>query len=261
MDGIGYSWDASYSVGDNLKCWDESTSKIKITSYTPAANRHITRTPVVGANNSKGQVYYVGKSSEADLQKYGLNYLQPWRDPEITNYTEAKQLGDNLLAIYSMDTQMINMLVIGKGHLQVGKTLNMGWAGVFSITQGDFLLTKRVWRPIPDISELELTDNILTRKAFNVKVINKFYDEDAQQSYDFPDVSESTVDGTVQVLRSLSDLRANAPIVHIEAGAPDVNFDVDDGVEIGDFYVDTAGTKAYICLSNTSGAADWNQID
>ncbi|BDI54939.1 MAG: adhesin [Asgard archaea virus VerdaV3] len=208
LDALGYSWDANYNVGDNLKCWDEITKKIRITSYTPNANRHITRTPVIGANNDLGQVYYVGKASDTAVQKYGLNYLQTWRDPEISNYTEAKQLGDNLLAVYSMDTQMIAMLVVGKGHLQVGKTLNLGWAGVFSITQNNLLLTKRVWYPIPDISELELTDNILTRKAFNVKVINKFYDEDAQQSYDEPDVAESTVAGTVESLHSIAQLRS-----------------------------------------------------
>jgi hypothetical protein len=208
FDAFGWDTDPSYSVGDNLKCWDESTSKIKITSYTPNANRHITRAPVIGANNDLGQVYYVGKASDAVEQKYGINYLQPWRDPEITNYAEAKQLGDNLLAIYSLDTQMIAMIAVGKGHLQVGKTLNLGWAGVFSITQGDFLLTKRIWYPIPDISVLELTDNILTKKAFNVKVINKFYDEDAQQSYDEPDVAESTMDGTVEALHSVAELRS-----------------------------------------------------
>ena len=247
--------------GDNLKCWNENTKKIKITSYTPAANRHVTRAPVIGANNDLGQVYKVGRAIEEEEDQFGINELQPWRDPEITNYTEANQIATNLQTIYSIDTQMIEMLTVKKGHLQVGKTLNLGMTGLFSITQHDFLLTKRIWHPINDISEIELTDNILTRKAFNVRVINKFYDEDAQQSYDEPDASESTVAGTVQVLRSLANLRANAPIVHIVAGAPDVNYDVDDGVEIGDLYIDTTNTKAYICLSNTSGAADWNQID
>ena len=197
VDAWGESWDANYDVGDNLKCWDESTSKIMITSYTPNANRHITRAPVIGAINSLGQVYYVGKAVDSIVQKYGINQLQPWRDSEITNYTEAKQLGDNLLAIYSMDTQMIKILAVGKGHIQVAKTLNMGWAGVFSITQNNFLVTKRVWSPMNDLCQLELTDNILTRKAFNIRVINKFYDDDAQKTIDVAEVPESTVDGTV----------------------------------------------------------------
>lgn len=190
------------------KSWNQATSNVKITSYTPNANRHITRAPVVGANNDLGQVYYVGKASDAAVQKYALNYLQTWRDSEITNYTEAKQLGDNLLAIFSMDTQMISLLTAGKKHVQVGYTIEFAWTNVFPITQAHFLITKRVWYPMKDLCEIELTDNILTRKAFNVRVINKFYDEDAQQSYEEPDVSESTVDGTVIPLVSVAELRA-----------------------------------------------------
>jgi len=189
------------------KSWNQNTTKVKIVNYTPAANRYITRTPVIGANNDLGQVYYVGKASDSAVQKYGINQLQPWRDSEITNYTEAKQLGDNLLAIYSMDTQMISLLTVGKKHVQVGYTIEFAWTGVFSITQADFLVTKRVWYPMNDICEIELTDNILTRKAFNIRVINKFYDEDAQQSYDKPDVPESTMDGVVQPLVSIQELR------------------------------------------------------
>lgn len=200
--------DEEYTVGQNASAWNQYTSHIRITSYTPAANRHITRTPVIGGYNDLGQVYYVGKASDADVQKYGINELQPWRDPEITNYTEAKQLGDNLLAVYSMDTQMISMLVVGKKHIQVGYTVEVEWSGVFSITKKDFLVTKRIWYPMIDVCNLELTDNILTKKAFNIRVINKFYDEDAQQGYEDPDMSESTMDGTVLSLKSISELRS-----------------------------------------------------
>ncbi|KKN27823.1 hypothetical protein LCGC14_0860440 [marine sediment metagenome] len=188
--------------------WTQATSHVKITAYTPKANRHVTQAPVIGANNSLGQVYYVGRASESEEDQFGINELQPWRDPEITNYTEAKQLGDNLQTIYSLDTQMISMLVVGKKHIQVGYTLQLSWNILFNISLANFLVTKRVWYPINDVCELELTDNILTRKAFNLRVINKFYDEDAQQSYEDPDVSESTVDGTVLTLTSVAELRA-----------------------------------------------------
>ncbi|KKL89475.1 hypothetical protein LCGC14_1914350, partial [marine sediment metagenome] len=52
---------------------------------------------------------------------------------------------------------------------------------------------------------------ILTRDAFNVKVINKIYDEDAQQAYDKSDVPESTEDGVVQTLSSISQIRIAGP--------------------------------------------------
>lgn len=215
---IGYKPDGEmfFNKYNNLtatgKSWNQNTSHVKITSYTPVANRHVTKTPVIGANNSLGQVYYVGSATDTILQKFGINELQPWRDPEITNYTEAKQLGDNLQIIYSMDTQMISMLVVGKKHIQVGYTVELEWAGVFTITKKDFLVTKRVWYPIIDVCNLELTDNILTRKAFNIRVINKFYDEDAQQGYEEPDVAESTMAGTVLPLMSIAELRAKGLI-------------------------------------------------
>ncbi len=208
IDAYGETENASYTVGDNLNAWSQKTKNIKITSYTPAANRHVTKTPVIGANNDLGQVYYVGTATDAELQKFGIIELQPWRDPEITNYSEAKQVGDNLQIIYSLDTQMISMLVVGKKHIQVGYTVQLSWNILFNVALGNFLVTKRVWYPITDICELEITDNILTRKAFNLRVINKFYDEDAQEGYDHPDVPESTADGTVLLLKSLAELRA-----------------------------------------------------
>ena len=208
FDAIGWSWDPSYDVGDNLNAWTQATSYVKITHYTPAGNRHITRAPVIGANNDLGQVYYVGSASESEEHRFGINELQPWRDPEITNYSEAKQLGDNLQEIYSLDTQMISMLVAKKKHIQVGYTVKLSWNILFNISLANFLVTKRVWYPITDISELELTDNILTRKAFNLKVINSFYDENAQEGYEHPDVPESAADGTVLPLKSIAELRA-----------------------------------------------------
>jgi len=196
---------------DNLSAsgisWSNNTSHVKITSYTPAANRHITRAPVIGAYNNLGQVYVVGKATEDEEIQFGINKLQEWRDPEITNYTEASQLATNLQIIYSLDTQIINMLVAKKKHIQVGYTIEVEWSGIFNIDKKDFLVLRRVWQPMYDITELELTDNILTRDAFNVKVINKIYDEDAQQAYDKPEVQESTEDGTVVPLISISELR------------------------------------------------------
>ena len=206
--------------------WTQDTSIVKITAYTPQANRHVTRTPVIGAYNNLGQVHYVGIGTEDEEDNFGINELQVWRDPEISNYTEAKQLGDNLQEIYSLDTQMISMLVVNKKHIQVGYTVQLSWNILFNVALGNFLVTKRVWYPITDVCEVDLTDNILTRKAFNLRVINKFYDEDAQEGYEDPNIPESGGDGTVLPLSSIAELRAFgiAPLgmslfLHIEGSA------------------------------------------
>jgi len=125
--------------------WDQDTSNVKITAYTPAANRHITQAPVIGAYNDLGQVHYIGRATDIEEDQYGKNIMQSWRDPEITNYAEAKQLGDNLQIIYSLDTQIIDLLVVKKKHIQVGYTVQLAWNRVFDIEQNNFLVKKRVW--------------------------------------------------------------------------------------------------------------------
>lgn len=45
------------------------------------------------------------------------------------------------------------------------------------------------------------------------------------------------------------------------ATAPGIGDDINDGVEIGDRWIDTTANKAYVCLDNAAGAADWNQTD
>ncbi|KKL22799.1 hypothetical protein LCGC14_2431790, partial [marine sediment metagenome] len=187
-----------------------NTTAVKITRYTPAANRHITRAPVIGAYNNLGQVYYVGIATEDEETQFGINKLQPWNDPEITNYTEAKQLGDNLQIIYSLDTQVISMLVIDKKHIQVGYTIQLSWTGLFNIDLANFLVKKRIWYPITDVTNLELTSNIITGTSFLTKLLftDKIYDDDAQQAFVDPDVPESVADGTVVSLTSIARLRA-----------------------------------------------------
>ncbi|KKL76863.1 hypothetical protein LCGC14_2040640, partial [marine sediment metagenome] len=157
--------------------------------------------------NNLGQVYVVGRATDDEEDQLGINTLQAWRDPEITNYTEANQLATNLQTIYSLDTQVIEMLVVKKKHIQVGYTIDLEWSGVFNIIRKDFLVKRRVWKPIHDITELQLTDNIITGKSFNIKLINTLYDESAQEAYDKSDVQESTTDGTVVPLISIAELR------------------------------------------------------
>jgi len=187
--------------------WNNNTQYVKVVRYTPSANRHITQAPVIGAYNDLGQVHYVGRATDIEEDQYGENKMPAWRDPEISNYTEAKQLGDNLQLIYSLDTQLITMYVVKKKHIQVGYTVEIEWVGNFNITKKDFLCKKRIWQPIYDISELEFTSNIITGTSFDIKLITKIYDEDAQQGYDDPDMAESTVAGVVGSLTSLAELR------------------------------------------------------
>lgn len=47
----------------------------------------------------------------------------------------------------------------------------------------------------------------------------------------------------------------------VSASAPTVNEDSADGFEPGHLWIRTGTPEAYICMSNSAGAADWNQID
>jgi hypothetical protein len=45
------------------------------------------------------------------------------------------------------------------------------------------------------------------------------------------------------------------------SAAPAVTDDSDDGYAVGSIWIDTTGGAAYICVDESVGAADWNQID
>lgn len=184
--------------------------KFAITKYVPTANRYITRAPVIGAYNSNGQVYVVGVAATqaADEEQFGIRQLQAWRDPEITNYTEADQLATNLQIIYFLDTQFIHILSQGRGHIQVGYTMKVRSTLKFEIVAEEFLCLMRIWHPTTDLCEFILSDNILSEAMFNRKVSQKLYDVEAQQSYEDSDVSEMAADGVVTPLVSLALLRS-----------------------------------------------------
>jgi hypothetical protein len=46
-----------------------------------------------------------------------------------------------------------------------------------------------------------------------------------------------------------------------DTSAPGVGDDINEGYEVTDIIVDETNGKAYICVDNAAGAADWNQID
>ncbi len=202
-----------YVEGDNLGftiLQHRISKRLSITKYVPAANRYITRAPVIGAYNSAGQVYVVGVAATqvADELQFGIRELQAWRDSEITNYTEANQLATNLQAVYNLDTQFITLLTQGYGHFQVGYTMYLKSSIVFEITGQEFLIIRRIWYPTTDLCELVVTDNILPEAQFNKRIIQKIYDIEAQQSYEDSDMSEVGADGIVTPLVSLAFLRS-----------------------------------------------------
>ena len=46
-----------------------------------------------------------------------------------------------------------------------------------------------------------------------------------------------------------------------KTAAPGVGDDINEGYEVTDIWIDETNDKAYICVDNAVGAADWNQID
>lgn len=209
--------DDFYEEGDNLGftiLYHATAPKLKITKYIPAANRFITRAPVIGGYNSDGQVYVVGVSASqvAEEDQFGIRQLQLWRDTEITNYTEANQLATNLQAIYSIDTQFIHLLSQNRGHFQVGYTMKIRSEDIFAVVAEEFLILGRIWYPTTDLTELLLSDNILSEAKFNARVVQKLYDIDAQQSFEDPDIAESSADGVVIPLVSVALLRSTVGI-------------------------------------------------
>lgn len=203
-----------FNAHDNLSStglsWvHESTSSVKIVNYVPNANRYVTRAPVIGAHNSDGQIYVVGTGSDQTEAEntHGIAEMQPWRDAELTNYSEANQLAANLQAIFSADTQFVSVLTKGKGHVQVGYTVHFASSGMFEVDEDDYLVIGRTWKPAQDVSQVVLSDNIVPQDKFHVNIINKVYDDEAQAGFEDSDISETTADGTVESLWSLQQVR------------------------------------------------------
>ena len=234
--------DIVYVEGDNLGftiLQHRVSKRLSITKYVPAANRYITRAPVIGAYNSAGQVYVIGVAATqvADELQFGIRELQAWRDSEITNYTEAHQLATNLQAIYNKDTQFITLLTQGYGHFQVGHTMYLKSSIVFEITGQEFLIIRRIWYPTTDLCELVVTDNILPEAQFNKRIIQKLYDIEAQQSYEDSDISEVGADGVVTPLVSLALLRSIIGLTTVKGSGP-------RGVGYGAWYINKTGAAS-----------------
>jgi hypothetical protein len=47
----------------------------------------------------------------------------------------------------------------------------------------------------------------------------------------------------------------------VKTSDPGVDDDTGEGYHIGDIWVNTSNSKAFICIDNASGAADWDQIN
>jgi len=262
IDAIGYSWDPQYTVGDNLAQLSDAKHCDGVNHVgKKSLDIGLTRVHVWGGWNSKEQVNYPASSS-APEQETGIIPTYPFTDTALTNYTEVKQLADNILAIFGTAKLFIELVVQGVGFMQPWYRVRYANSAL-SMSADDYGIAEWIYDAKGDIyTKFIITNGIAYESEFrSIQKQMTLRDDVVNADYINPDAPVSDADGTVLRQRTLTELKARTPIVHIVAGAPDVNYDSADGVEIGDLYVDTTNTKVYMCLSNTAGAADWNQID
>ena len=61
-------------------------------------------------------------------------------------------------------------------------------------------------------------------------------------------------------LALIKQLLEIAPKLHVEAGDPTVNDDVDLGYKSGDIWINSGDAGVFICISAGDGAANWDEL-
>ena len=62
------------------------------------------------------------------------------------------------------------------------------------------------------------------------------------------------------VFARFKELESNFPRVYTNTSDPTMNDDVDLGYKPGDIWINTSDAGVFICISNTDGAADWDEL-
>ena len=63
-----------------------------------------------------------------------------------------------------------------------------------------------------------------------------------------------------EIMDKLKQIVAIVPKIHIEAGDPTVNDDVDLGYKAGDVWINSGDAGVFICISAADGAANWDEL-
>lgn len=185
------------SLVDTGETWTKDTSGMKFMDKRPY-DIGITRVHIWGGNNSLGQVNYLATATSAENER-GEFGIYRYSDFGLMNYTETKQLADNMLAIFKKDTTYYDFQARGKGFLQWGKRVNAKW-NMKSIltTADDFMIVQyRYYPKIDTYRPITLSDNIVFEDE--LKSIRKQLNRDDIINAEFINSGApvSTVDGTV----------------------------------------------------------------
>lgn len=93
--------------------------------------------------------------------------LKEFRDPKIQELATAQQIGDNLFAIFALDTEYICLRGEGLGWLQPGETVEIENTRQITIAKAHRLLQRVIYDPKNDIHHLMIfSNNIITPREF-----------------------------------------------------------------------------------------------
>lgn len=243
-DAIGFSWDTVYTVGDNYAAWSLGSHYQQVQLIDIPALRE--KTPGYYKGNTgitSVSVRYKDNTPvvrpATPVETFRNKRLPEFRDPKIRELATAQQIGDNLYAIFALDTIFLCLRGEGLGWLQPGKSLHIQGIRQITIAAAHFLLQRVIYDPKNDIHhQMILSNNIITPQEFKTE-----FDTSGQQIH--------------TAMLQAAENQASTPHIWTSAAAPTI--DETDGVKIGDVCMDTTNDDGYLCLDATDGAPVWKK--
>lgn len=171
----------------------------------------------------------------------GIHEAREYKDLRL-DATTAAALDDQYYAILNVETQYCSLLAVGKGRVDPGSTITFQDTGDMGITSFTAMVLNFIRDPKADeYKQIILTDNILYPADFFSKGAKP------QQQ-----VEQNAVD--------IYETRNAYSRIYASAGDPTVNDDVDLGYKTGDIWINTGDAGVFICIDNSDGAADWDEL-
>lgn len=156
----------SWTLGDgnqNVMLIDIPVLNERIPGYYKG-NTGITSVSVRYINNT----VVVRPATPSEVAK--TKKLKEFRDPKIQELATAQQIGDNLYAIFALDTEFIGLRGEGLGWLQPGETVEIENTKQITIAKAHRLLQRVVYDPKNDIHHLMIfSNNIITPREFKTE--------------------------------------------------------------------------------------------
>lgn len=109
---------------------------------------------------ASGRQQYTGNA--AAEMRYGQNQIPEHVDSALAVAGDALNVAEQVYAVFSQNTKFVHLLVGGHGFKEMAHSIDLSWdEGAIQIARADWVIIAMKARPLQDIVEYVLTNNIL----------------------------------------------------------------------------------------------------